>query len=781
MNDQVLNPGKGSAGSSTKTTCWSVPASKEEIAGNQDSVWDISPDFQLTRTGGNQAGDGGWQNTSGTIEYSRDGGQTFGNWSQILGGGQQQTGIPIVLRNTVTGATVDVVFSSVSGGGSPNYSGVATLLSPERRFTVCDGVTYDDLGNESELPEGATQVPCKDLGDVIDAIAEAKNVIKTDERCYQRPASIVYTDNVIDQSGVPVEESIFIYPNRPATVESICIRVINNAQDPVGVPFVLNVDGTEYSFDQSTVGSGPLGPEDGNVPPGRYEIEVPIPGGLDTSSGEVTIVGVQPEGGGLNWTTGTDSDGSQTDPLSNGQYAQFVLKTGGVDCWSQCDFSDGTTITYGINGEVIDDLPVGARQVRCGKQSNQLLECLQDIKDEIGKTYSHEIKCDLVPNVVGESIFVANGGSADFNGTTDNVTINVRTSLGLDTVAANGSFTTPDGKLVEYPITDRYRISGGNFDHMMTFDPPVPANELAFVISDINANNPTVQVTLNGGTATTADFDVVQNATVTAVLVYDPATGQITRSSPGTGVREHGVLIGNSAALVETIQVQGQNISGGDATAYQIVAIDCAPIPTEYVEYTTECHGIPEVRNVTLESWQAGSKQGFVDYVIRGEPCPLAQDPISSLCEKQDLTNQLLQKLIDQGDGSDGGDGGDGSDGGNESEPFASNDDLNVTFFNEQQFSWGYGLQNTTNAAISNWSVQIANASYNLDETQLTNNGAFDLITTTNPDGTFTHTFVGLVDIPAFSGIPGGAIQWNGVNFGTTPTSEGIQTGTGGG
>ena len=122
-------------------------------------------------------------------------------------------------------------------------------------------------------------------------------------------------------------------------------------------------------------------------------------------------------------------------------------------------------------------------------------------------------------------------------------------------------------------------------------------------------------------------------------------------------------------------------------------------------------------------------------------------------------------------EGSDGGDGN----------PFTPSGDLQVQFFNEQQFAFGFDVQNTTDQPISGWATQIANANYELDAAQLTNNAAFDLVSVDNGDGTFTHTFVGLVDIPPFASIPGGAIQWNSVNFGFAPTSDGLVTGTGGG
>ena len=108
---------------------------------------------------------------------------------------------------------------------------------------------------------------------------------------------------------------------------------------------------------------------------------------------------------------------------------------------------------------------------------------------------------------------------------------------------------------------------------------------------------------------------------------------------------------------------------------------------------------------------------------------------------------------------------------------FQSSGDLNVTFFNEQQFSFGFGLQNTTNQPIDDWAVQITNANYDLDESQFSNNAAFDLITTMNPDGTFNHLFVGTVTISPFGGIPGGNIALNGVNFGFNPMSDGLEVG----
>jgi len=99
---------------------------------------------------------------------------------------------------------------------------------------------------------------------------------------------------------------------------------------------------------------------------------------------------------------------------------------------------------------------------------------------------------------------------------------------------------------------------------------------------------------------------------------------------------------------------------------------------------------------------------------------------------------------------------------------------LNTTFFNENQFSWGFGLQNNTSAQVDNWEIVITNADYQLDTSQLTNPSAFVYTEIDNGNGTYNHIFTGTSPLAAFSQIPGGNIEWPGVNFGFDPGSDGI-------
>lgn len=99
---------------------------------------------------------------------------------------------------------------------------------------------------------------------------------------------------------------------------------------------------------------------------------------------------------------------------------------------------------------------------------------------------------------------------------------------------------------------------------------------------------------------------------------------------------------------------------------------------------------------------------------------------------------------------------------------------LNTTFFNENQFSWGFGLQNSTGTQIDSWEVRITNADYQLNYAQLSNQSAFTYTDIDKGDGTYDLILTGTGPIAPFSGIPGGNIQWPGVNFGFNPDSDGI-------
>ncbi|TYP96513.1 HYR domain-containing protein, partial [Tenacibaculum adriaticum] len=98
--------------------------------------------------------------------------------------------------------------------------------------------------------------------------------------------------------------------------------------------------------------------------------------------------------------------------------------------------------------------------------------------------------------------------------------------------------------------------------------------------------------------------------------------------------------------------------------------------------------------------------------------------------------------------------------------------DINTTYFNEAQYSWGIQIQNTTGTDIDSWKVIIDDADYTLDYSQLSNNSEFTYSEIDNGDGTYDLIITGTGAIVAYGST--GNIEWTGVNFGFDPTSKGI-------
>ena len=99
--------------------------------------------------------------------------------------------------------------------------------------------------------------------------------------------------------------------------------------------------------------------------------------------------------------------------------------------------------------------------------------------------------------------------------------------------------------------------------------------------------------------------------------------------------------------------------------------------------------------------------------------------------------------------------------------------EIQLGFFNEQQFSWGFAVQNQGSDAIETWEAQVFNAEYQIDASQITNNNLFVHTQVDNGDGTYNHIFTGTSGIPAFSNLPN--FEWIGVNFGGPVSSDGIE------
>jgi hypothetical protein len=86
------------------------------------------------------------------------------------------------------------------------------------------------------------------------------------------------------------------------------------------------------------------------------------------------------------------------------------------------------------------------------------------------------------------------------------------------------------------------------------------------------------------------------------------------------------------------------------------------------------------------------------------------------------------------------------------------------TFFNEQQFSWGFGIQNGS-TPLTQWQYIIESATYQIDPTQITNNSDFTYSEVDNGDGTYDLIFTSTGGLAA--NATAGNYEWPGVNFGT--------------
>ena len=365
-----------------KVQCFQVPGGSQTISGSEAADWVLIPgELEIRTVGGNQAGGGPFVNAvPGNLEWITDQHTSFGNWQttfQGSGGPSLFTGVQV--RNADTQNAIPVSFSSFSGGPNTQYLATATIVSPEQNFKAYPdaegGVVYcDELGNiVTGLPIGAVQVKCPEDRELLQLIADRLvTEIECERKYFSQVASLINTDNVIDVTASPIGDAIKLFPDETGLVNEISIRILNNGSDPAGVPFTLNVtggaiDNQTYSLDPSSVASGPLGPIEGNLPPGRYDVVFPISPPLEFVGGqEYTLTRVEGAEPLVFWTSNTESDGGQTEflPFRNGEFPQLTLVLDAPDLiFRQCFYNDGTSQFFDCFSNKLDELPSGANPI----------------------------------------------------------------------------------------------------------------------------------------------------------------------------------------------------------------------------------------------------------------------------------------------------------------------------------------------------------------------------------------------------------------------------------
>ncbi|WP_157812224.1 DUF11 domain-containing protein [Polaribacter sp. ALD11] len=170
--------------------------------------------------------------------------------------------------------------------------------------------------------------------------------------------------------------------------------------------------------------------------------------------------------------------------------------------------------------------------------------------------------------------FLAQNSSGVWLGTTSS---NLTVSLSNSTPNGN-PFTTNDGQ-INYNFdrngAERKVASSQNIVYTYTFSTPVPANELAFNIGDVDPadfagqDNTTGYVLTINGAAASFDFTRVKETGATT-LKYDIASAKISLNGT-TNSNQRIWLKGVSDVLVTTFEITGTNLAG-DFISYSLFA-----------------------------------------------------------------------------------------------------------------------------------------------------------------------------------------------------------------
>jgi uncharacterized repeat protein (TIGR01451 family) len=161
--------------------------------------------------------------------------------------------------------------------------------------------------------------------------------------------------------------------------------------------------------------------------------------------------------------------------------------------------------------------------------------------------------------------------------------INQANSSGL----ANASGTAP------HPLrmgqgTDRFtKTSGTTWSWTVNFSQPIPLNELVLHINDVNAYDPTLTLSMSGGTATLSDWSGYSAQAVSNSvheLVFNQTTGQIQRpfnrnvgnEAASANPRASMLLLSNSSSTVSSVTLSSSNTATGDLIAIELGArVNC--------------------------------------------------------------------------------------------------------------------------------------------------------------------------------------------------------------
>jgi hypothetical protein len=202
----------------------------------------------------------------------------------------------------------------------------------------------------------------------------------------------------------------------------------------------------------------------------------------------------------------------------------------------------------------------------------------------------------------------------------------------------------------------------GNISFGATFSTPVPANEIGFLILDLDgASNGSASaaytITVTGG-ATRANFSRV--TTFSSGLPYDPATGIV--SSTGAVNDQSAIIRGSGSALVSSITITSTGVGAADFIAYTFFGLHrCASDRdsdgdgiVDRLDLDSDNDGINDVREAAgTDADNNGVADGTPD--TRGRPVPAGLNAPDTDSDGQkdyldlDSDNDGVSDLIENG------------------------------------------------------------------------------------------------------------------------------------
>lgn len=303
------------------------------------------------------------------------------------------------------------------------------------------------------------------------------------------------------------------------------------------------------------------------------------------------------------------------------------------------------------------------------------------------------------------------------------------------------------------------------------------ASTAAYIAKESGSATPqSFQVYSHLGNYTTGTIATTYNIVNSADLPHNTAQDDYYDPNVNIRVQSSEALYGNSIG----------DSDGGDNTP--LVPTDLLtthhkiPQPTEYISITSLGPATVEVSDIN---------GNLVQTVILTKANTDSQAPYAArIGTANNSTNQplgyelvgsepILVVYQPKGAGSFGSDddeqnswGYNKDDFGQESLPesLPSCNNARTTFANFQQFSFGFGVQNTSNQTINKWQYIFRGSNVQIDINQITNNNLLDYTEIDNGDGTYDLYFESNTPIAPFGNQ--GNFEWPGVNFGQQPQAQ---------